>query len=129
VVKRLALEVGQIELIGDQAVRDVRGELGVTLDRGQVAGAAALVGDRVLLADAKGEGRVVVEEERRHVVVKDVDDGVRLLLAEPVLDRLERLEDRRPGRVVLLVLVVGKANGRRVRCRNAADDPRHVRLQ
>ena len=129
VVKRLALEVGQVELVGDQAGGDVRGELRVALDRGQVAGAAALVGDRVLLADAEGEGRVVVEEERRDVVVEDVDDRVGLLLAEPVLDRLERLEDRRPGRVVLLVLVVGEANGRRVRCRNAADDPGHVRLQ
>jgi hypothetical protein len=90
---------------------------------------AASFGDLVFLADAEGEGRVVVEEERRDVVVEDVDDRVGLLLLEPVLDRLERLEDRRPRRVVLLVLVVGEANGRRVRCRNAADDPGHVRLQ
>src|SRR6185437_2851955 len=113
----------------DQAGGDVRGELRVALDRGQVARAAALVGDRVLLADAEGEGRVMVEEERRDVVVEDVDDRVGLLLAEPVLDRLERLEDGRPRGVVLLVLVVGEANGRRVRCRNAPDDPGHMCLQ
>ena len=79
-VERLALEEGHVELVGHQRCADVRGERRVALDRRQVAGAAALVGDRVLLADAEREGRVVVEEERRDVVVVDVEQHVGLLL-------------------------------------------------
>ncbi len=128
VVQRLVLEVGQVELVGDQALGDVRGERGVSRHRGQAAGAAALVRDGVLLADAQRERRVVVEEERRDVIVEDVDDRVGPVLLEPGGHRLERPEDRGPVGVVLLVLVVGKANSRRVRGGDATDDPGHLLL-
>ena len=98
----------------------------VALDRRESARAAALVRDRVLLPDAERERRVVIEEERRHVIVEDVHDRIRLLLPEPLVHRLERREDRRPGRVILLVLVVGEANGRRMRGRHATDDAGHA---
>ncbi len=56
VVERLVLEEGHVELVGHQGLADVPGEGAVRLDRRQVAGTAALVGHRILVADAQAEG-------------------------------------------------------------------------
>ena len=66
--------------VGGERRGDVAGELGVALDRRQLARPAALIGHRVLLADAEREVRVVVEEERGDVVVVDEEQHVGLLL-------------------------------------------------
>jgi hypothetical protein len=81
---------------------------------------------RPLLADAESEGGVVVEEERGDVVVVDEQQHVGTALPDPVLHRPEVFEDRCPGRVVLLVLVDGEADGGGVGGSDAADDLGHV---
>jgi hypothetical protein len=120
VVQALALEERQVELVRDQRVGDVSSQFRVALQRWQLARTAAFVGDRKFFAHAQREVRVVVEEERRDVVVVDEEQHIRLVLFQPFLHRLVALEDRRPDRVVLLVGVVGEADGRvcaRWRCR------------
>src|SRR4029077_6847202 len=89
---------------------------------------AALVGDREFLADAEDKMRVVVEEERRDVVVVDEEQHVGALVGEPLLHGLVALEDRRPDGVVLLTRVERKADRRRVRTADAADDRRHAQV-
>ena len=98
-VEALALEIRQVELVGDETGGDVLRELRVTLDRRQRARTAAFVRDRILVADAEREVRVVIEEERRHVIVVDEEQHVGLLVREPLLHGLVALEDRRPHRV------------------------------
>jgi hypothetical protein len=79
VVQRFVLEEGHVEFVRHQRLADVARQAGMAQHRRQVARAAALVGHLPLLADAQREGRVVVEEEGRHVVVVDHQQDVRLL--------------------------------------------------
>ena len=125
VVEAPALEERHVELVGHQRLADVAGQRAVALDRGQLAEAAAFVGDLPLLAHAQHEGRVVVEEERRHVVVVDQEQHVRLLLLQPGLDRLIGFEDRLPDRVFLLLAVQREADGGGVGSGDHAHDTGH----
>jgi hypothetical protein len=54
------LEERHVELVGHERLPDVRGERGMPRDRGQVARARTLVGDRPFLPDAERECRIVV---------------------------------------------------------------------
>ena len=54
-VEPLALEIGQVEFIRDQAVGHVARQPRMTADRGELAGAAALVRDPILLTDTERE--------------------------------------------------------------------------
>ena len=119
-----ALEVGEVELVGDHRLRDVLGEAGVAPDRRDVARPAALVRRAELFADAEREMRIVLEE-RGHVVVVDIDQHVGLLVAEPLLDRLIAFENRLPHRVIELVRVLGEGDGGCVGRGDAADDLCH----
>ena len=120
------LEERHVELVGHQRMADVRSELRVPLDRWQIARAAAFVRDRPLGSHAERERRVMVEKERRDVIVVDPQQDVGTLLGEPGRERREVLEDRRPHGVVALVPVVGEADGRRMRGGDAADDACHA---
>jgi hypothetical protein len=126
VVEALVLEERHVELVGHQRLADVRRQRRMPGDRRQAARPSAFVGHLVALADAEGERRVVVEEERGDVVVVDDDRGVGPLLLQPLLDRGERLEDGCPHGVVALVPVVRESDGRRVRTRDCANDACHV---
>ena len=128
VVQRPMLVERHVELVRHERMPEVGRELGMTLDRRQVARPAAFVGHVPLGPDAQRERRVVVEEERRDVVVVDHEQHVGPLLGQPVRQRREVPEDRRPDRIVLLVLVVGEADGRRMRRGDAADDACHAFL-
>jgi hypothetical protein len=88
-------------------------------------GTAAFIGGLVAFADPQREGRVVVEEERGHVIVVDDQQDVGLFLRQPLLHRLVSLEDGRPRRVLLLVGVQREADGRRVGGGDGADDVSH----
>ncbi len=120
VVQALRLEVRQVELVGDQARRDMTRKPWVSLDGRQLARPTAFVCGPVPVADAEGEMGIVVEEERGNVVVIDEEQHVRTLVREPFLDRLVPLEDRRPDGVLLLVRVEGEADRRSMRRRDAA---------
>ena len=83
VVEVLALEIDEVEFVGDHHPGDMRGEFGIALDRRDVARPAAFVGRAVAFADAQREVAVVVEE-RGHVVVVDIDQHVGRLVAKPL---------------------------------------------
>ena len=74
------LKERQVELVRDEAIRDVLCESRMSLDRGQRARAAALVRHGERLAETEREVRVVIEEERRNVIVISVEKNVRRLL-------------------------------------------------
>lgn len=123
-VERLALEEGQVELFHHQRLADMRGQPRMAHDGGQVALATALVSDLIALADAERERRVMVEEERGHMVVVGHDHEIRRLdIGQPLLDRREGLEDRGPDRAVLSLRLrsEGEADGGGVR--DAATPP------
>src|SRR5207237_5199706 len=75
---------------------------------------------------AEREGRVVIEEERRRVVVEAEEEHVGLFLREPLRHRLVALEERLPVRILVLALVVRDADRRDVRGADTADDSRHT---
>ncbi|MNL35090.1 hypothetical protein D3C87_1571010 [compost metagenome] len=67
-----------------------------------------------MIVHAKGEGRIVIEEKRRHMVIENVEQHIRLSLCEPRLDGLEALENRRPGRFTLFVVVDSETDSGRM---------------
>jgi hypothetical protein len=111
VVQRLVLEEGHVEFVGHQRLAEVARQCRVAGHRRQVA-RAALIGGLVAFADPQREGRVVVEEERGHVIVVDDQQHVGLFLRQPLLHRLVSREDGRPRSVLLLVGVQREADGR-----------------
>src|SRR5581483_8612685 len=124
-VEALALKIRQVELIGHESVGDMPRQPGMPLDGRQLAGATALVSHPVTVADAQGEMRVVVEEERGDVVVENKEQHVRTLLRQPALHRLVAGEDRRPDGVLLFVGVEREADSRCVRGGDTAYDRGH----
>ena len=71
-VERLVLEVGQVELVGDQTRGDVmRRAPACPLTGGSARGPPPSSAGAYDVADAERELRVVIEEERRDVVVED----------------------------------------------------------
>ena len=62
------------------------------------------------------------------MVVEDVEQHVRLVRLQPRTDRLEALEDRRPGGFLLFVVIDGKADGRGVGDGQATNDASHVKV-
>src|SRR5204862_5423920 len=75
--------------------------------------------------DAGREVGVVIEKERSNVIVIDDEKNVRLLLGEPLPDRLIRFEDRTPDRVIFVVPVVSEPDGRRMRTGDPTNYSRH----
>lgn len=65
----------------------------MAIHRWQIARVAALVCNLITLVDAKGKSTVMVEEERCHVIVEDIEEHVGLFLIEPGLDWLEPFKD------------------------------------
>ena len=122
VVDRQVLEDGEVELVVHQRVGHVAREAGVAFQGRNGARSQALVRDRVLDAHAQRESRVVIEEKRGRVIVVEEHEHVGLLLIEPGFDRLIASEERSPVGVVLLVAVVGAADGGDVRGADAAED-------
>jgi hypothetical protein len=114
VIESLPLEVGQIELIGNQSVGDMLGELRMSGDRGEFPRPATLIGNPESIPYAESELRVVIEEERGDVVVVDEEQHIGLLFRQPTLDGRVGLEDRCPHRIALFVSIQRKADGRRV---------------
>lgn len=127
-VDRLVLKDGQIEFVVDQAFGDMRLQLHIAADRRQIAQPCAFIGHWEALADAQGEGRVQVEEERRAMVVVEEHQHVCLLLGQPGSHRCVAVEQRLPQGILLFALVVGHPDGGNVRGSDAADDACHAAL-
>ena len=81
------------------------------------------------MTHAEGEVRVVIEEERGDVIVRDEEQHVGLLVEQPLLHGLVALEDRGPDRILLLVGVEGEADGGGVGRCDAPDDAGHGDLR
>ncbi|MNZ98375.1 hypothetical protein D3C78_1176550 [compost metagenome] len=124
-VQRLVAEETHVEFIGHQALTNVPRQRGMPAHCGQRAWIAAFVGDLVTLIDAEGERAIVVEEKRRHMVVEDVEQHIRLLLLQPHLDRFEAFENRRPRRLILFIVIDGEADGRCMGYSEATDNTCH----
>src|SRR3954451_898083 len=107
-IEVLALEVAEVELVGDHGLGDVLGEFGITRDRREVARSATLVGRAIAVAHTQREVAVVVQE-RVHVIVVDIDQNVRALLAQPLLYGFLALEDRLPYRISNFLASLAKA--------------------
>jgi hypothetical protein len=110
VVQRTVLKERQIELIGDQCVRDMMRKLGISLDKGQRAGAGAFIRGGIVFTDPESEMGVVIEEERRDMIVVNQNQGIRLLFLKPLTHRLIGLENRRPRRIGSLPVIERKAD-------------------
>ncbi|MNE82561.1 hypothetical protein D3C80_1792920 [compost metagenome] len=67
----------------------------------------------------------MVEEERCHVIVEDIEEDVGLFLIEPCLDWLEPFENWGPRRILLLVVVDREPDSGCMRDGEAADNTCH----
>ena len=76
---------GEIELVEDDRLRDVRGERRMALDHRHRARAPAFVGRREFRGAAEREGRDQIDRERRGVIVIDDDRHIGLGLAASIL--------------------------------------------
>ena len=120
-VEPLLLKEGEVELVRDEAMRDVLCERGMAFDGRQRPRSAAFVGHGKRLREAQREVRIVVEEKRSDVIVVDVEQHVRLLLLEPRAHGGKALEDRRPDRIVGRLRVDRVSDRRRVGRGESAD--------
>ena len=117
---------GEIELVEDDRLRDVRGELRMALHHRHRARSPAFVGGREFRRAAEREGRDDLDRERRGVIVVDDDGDVGLGLRHPLLGFLEAREHPLPVRLLGLLVVDRRADRRHVRRRHSCDDPSHV---
>ena len=106
---------GQVKVLLDDGLGDVRRQLRVALDLGHRARAIALVGGLKFGRSANGKGRDHAQVEVGGVVVIDQVDHVRCVLFHPGLARLIAFEQRRPIVVAGLAMVNGRANRRHMR--------------
>ena len=104
------------------------GQRTVTAHCRQITRATTFVGHFIFFAHAQRKSRVVIEEERGHMIVVDHEQHIGLALLDPLLHRLEAFKNRSPDRVVLLVAIDGKANGGGMRCGYRTDDVGHIQI-
>src|SRR5688572_31379391 len=97
----------------------------MALERRNLARPLPFVGDRIELAYAEGERRIVVEEEGGGMVVEAEEEDIGLFLLQPARHPFIALEQRLPVRVVLLSPVERHRDGGNVRGADAADDSCH----
>src|SRR5579875_3881034 len=119
------LKQRHIELVGDQGPYDVIGKPRISPQGRQLPRFAAFGGDRIRLPDPKRERRVMIEEERRDVIVIHDEEHVRALLRKPGADRLVRLENGTPNGIVGTMPIEGEPDRRGMRSRNSTENSRH----
>ncbi|SSN10999.1 Uncharacterised protein [Klebsiella pneumoniae] len=59
------------------------------------------------------------------MVIKDVHQRIRFFLLQPALQRFEALEDRRPRRVLLFMMIDREADSRGMRDGDTAENVSH----
>ncbi len=119
---------GEVELVEDHGLRDVRGERGMALHHRHRARTPALVGRRKLRRATECEGRDHLHREGRGVVVIDHDGHVGLGLGHPFLGLLEAREHPLPVGLLGLAIVERRPDGGDVRRPNTCDDLCHGSL-
>src|SRR4029434_5562983 len=82
-VDRQVLEYGHVEFLVYQRLDHMAGETHVALQRWNRAGTLSLVCNGILGAHSQCKRRIVVEKERRRVVVIEENEHVGLAFREP----------------------------------------------
>ncbi len=72
----LLLKKRNVELVGEQRVPDMTGQVGMAVDRRIFPGPAALVGRDVAVVHAEYKRRIVIDEERGDVIVVDEEQYI-----------------------------------------------------
>ena len=114
-----------IKLVRHQARANMPGERRIAFYRRQIARATPFVCHIVFVINPERKRRVVVEEKGGHMVIEDIDQRIRFFLIKPALQRLKALENRCPCRVLLFVMIDGKADGRGMRNGDPAEYSGH----
>ena len=116
---------GDVELVHDQGLGDVPGQLGMPLHDRDRAGSESLVGRREAVRAAQREGRDHLHGERGRVVVVDQEDHVRALLADPLAGPFVAVEQRLPVVLPGVAAVDGRADCGHVAGGDAGRDAGH----
>ena len=117
---------GQVKVLLNDRLRDVRGQLRMTLDLGHWAWSPAFVGRRVLGRSANRKGRDHVQAESCCVVIEHQEDHVRLVILHPLLGEVIACKQRLPVIFLCLAQVHGCANGGHMRGENGCGDFGHA---
>ena len=114
-VSASCVDDGEVEVVLDHALRDVRRELGMADDLGHGTRTPAFVGGLELGGRADCECRDYLERERGSVIVVYQEDDVRPLLPFPLLGELVAVEYLGPVRLAGLTEVERGPDGGHVR--------------
>src|SRR5262249_45074742 len=125
VIDRHLVDDGEVELVEDHRLGDVRGERRMTLYDRHRARAPALVGRRKVRRAAERERGNEIDRESRSVVVIDDNGDIGLGLAHPFLRLLEAREYALPIGLLGLAVVDGCPDGGHMRRTYTCDDPGH----
>ncbi len=127
VIDRHLVDQGEVEVVSDQRVSDVRREFGVALDTWDGTRPVPFVRRRVRRPGAEHEGRDERQVERCRMVVVDQEDDIGHVVPLILLGELVALEDRPPIGLLGLVVVHRRTDGRNVRGEHRARDHRVLR--
>jgi hypothetical protein len=116
---------GEVEVLLDDRLGDVRGQVRMADDGGHRARAPALVGRLKLRRGADGKGGNHLQAEGGGVVVVDQEHDVGLVVLHPLLGEFVALEDRLPVGFLGLAQVQGRADGGHVRGVDGCGDAGH----
>jgi hypothetical protein len=119
---------GQVEVVLDHALRDMRGELRMADDLRHGPRSPAFVGRLELGRGADRERGNDLERERARVVVVHEEDDVRAMLPLPFLRELVAAEHLGPVRLGRLAEIERRADGGHVRGVNGRGDACHDQL-
>src|SRR5215470_9093881 len=123
------VQQGEVELVEDERLREVRGQVGMTADDRHGAGPVALVRRRELVGAAERERGDDLRCERGHVVVVDEDHHIGEIRRRPRLSPVVPGEQRLPVRLLRLAEIDRGTDGRDVACRQSGGDAGHVRFR
>ncbi len=115
----------EIELVVDEASRNVPGERSVAREVRQIALAPSLVRAGKRLGDAQGERGIGVEEKAIEMIVVDHDEKIGCGPGKPLLRGDIAFEKGLPRRLFGVAAVVGMGDGRGMRGPDTSDDAGH----
>ena len=116
---------GEVKVLLDDRMRNVRGQFRVSMHHGHGPGAPAFVSGLKLRGGANGKGGDEVQAEGRGMVVVDQENHIGRVVLEPLLGVFVTLEHRLPIRLSGFAQVQRGANGRHVRGVNGSGDVCH----
>src|SRR5262249_29888842 len=89
---------------------NMRRKLWVPFDCWKLPWTSSFIRNRIGIADAECEVRIVVVEEGRHVIVENEKQNIRLLHRKPLANGFIALENRRPVGIGLFICIERESN-------------------